>query len=292
MRKLLFMLGLALTLPSVGAQEQDSLAANTPFYEAIDKWVAFPGNPADSAYIYGFIYLDPHAGFTFHIESIFNVKNGQWVAQPKSETSSVKHRINAETRPVIVLTPGQIRRLGLPAQPKWWSTYQIYENGSVAQLKNTGYHLNAIGLSEQAIEPLEKAYATDPNFDRVAFELGFAYNATRQYDKAVEVLLQAIDTDPDYAAYLYKELGFAYKQLDRLDEADAVYRKGMDKTDDVNIKAEMAVNMAQAYFLVRDKKKFKKWAELTRQYSTKSPTYAQYIDLFEQEWDKTDEEKE
>lgn len=288
MRNLLFLLGLALITPSIGAQEKDTLVANTPFYEAINKWVAFPGNPADSAYIYGFIYLDGQAGFTFYIESIFNVRNGQWVAQPKNETSSVRHRVNAETRPVIVLTPEQIKRLNLPERPKWWSMYQLHEPGSVAQLTNTGYHLNAVGLSQPALEPLEKAYGMDPNFDQLAFELGFAYNATGRYDKAAEVLLRAIEHHPEQAS-LYKELGFAYKQMNRLDEAEAVYRKGVGKTEDDNIKAEMAVNMAQAYFLVRDKKKFKKWAELTRQYSTKSASYAQYIDLFEQEWDKTEE---
>ena len=49
-------------------------------------------------------------------------------------------------------------------------------------------------------------------------------------------------------------------------------------------KSEMAVNMAQAYFELRNKEKFDEWAKLTRKYSEKGARYVQFIDYMEENW--------
>lgn len=47
----------------------------------------------------------------------------------------------------------------------------------------------------------------------------------------------------------------------------------------------MAINMAQTYFHLKNRKKFDEWAKLTKKYSKKNSQYSKYIDMFEKEWD-------
>ena len=71
-----------------------------------------------------------------------------------------------------------------------------------------------------------------------------------------------------------------------IDEAEKVYRKGIKISDDDFQKSEMAVNMAQSYFELRNKEKFDEWAKLTRKYAEKDSRYTKFIDHFEQNWNK------
>ena len=62
--------------------------------------------------------------------------------------------------------------------------------------------------------------------------------------------------------------------------------KGIKISDNDFEKSEMAVNMAQSYFELRNRKKFNEWANLTRKYGEKGSQYVQYIEHFEQKWDE------
>ena len=169
----------------------------------------------------------------------------------------------------------------LPKVPEWLA---VYKEGSdkVGYLKNIGYHYNAVGASNLALEPLEKAYEIEPHFDGLEFELAFAYNALGQFDKAIPIMESAIENDKQNFRF-YRELGFSYKNLKQIGKAEIIYRKGMKLTKDKSQKGEMAVNMAQSYFQVKDKEKFKEWAKLTRKYSEKNSRFAQFIDAWEEE---------
>ena len=57
-----------------GQSKKAQLSFDTKFYEAVDKWIAFPKMEADTAYTFGFIYLDEQAGFTFDYSSKFVVE--------------------------------------------------------------------------------------------------------------------------------------------------------------------------------------------------------------------------
>ena len=48
----------------------------------------------------------------------------------------------------------------------------------------------------------------------------------------------------------------------------------------------MAVNMTQSYFELRNKEKFDEWAKLTRKYAKKGSKHTQFIDHYEENWDK------
>jgi tetratricopeptide (TPR) repeat protein len=196
----------------------------------------------------------------------------------------MKYRLDPNTSLVSVLNKEQISALKLPEQPEWLS---IYKEGSneVDYLKNEGYHFNHNGASDLALKPLLKAYEIIPHYEGLEFELSFAYNHLGQYEKAIPILEKAIENNPKNF-YFYRELGFSYANLNETAEAEKTYRKGIKMSDNDFEKSEMAVNMAKAYFKLKDKEKFDEWAKLTRKYAEKNSRYAQFIDHFEQNWNE------
>lgn len=261
------------------------LKFDTKYFNAVDKWVAFPKKDTDSTYAYGFIYLDNQAGFTFNYETIFQIKEQKLLNIKRDSTIGfMKYRLEPNTSLVSVLTDYQISALNLPKQPEWLSTYKR-NSEEVDYLKNEGYHYNHVGACEQALKPLLKAYEIEPHLKGLEFELAYAYNHLRQYENAIPIIERAIENDPKNF-YFYRELGFSYANLNKIKDAERIYRKGIKMSDNDFEKSEMAVNMAQAYFKLKNKKKFDEWAELTRKYSKANSQYVKYIEHFEQNWNQ------
>jgi tetratricopeptide (TPR) repeat protein len=260
------------------------LKFETNYYEAVDKWVAFPKKDNDTTYTFGFIYLDDQAGFTFDYFSKFIIVNSRLKSLPRGFNESLKSRLAPNTALVAVLTERQMTDLALPNQPQWLSSYKK-DSDKVPYLKNIGFHYNHVGASYLALEPLNKAYAIDPHFEGLEFELAYAYNALKRYDQAIKVLESAIENNPN-SFYFYRELGYALRYINQLDQAEKIYKQGIKISKDEFEKSEMAVNMAQAYFLIRDRKKFDEWAKVTRMYAKKGSRYAQFVDSFEQMWNE------
>lgn len=260
------------------------LKFKTSYFDAVDKWVAFDKKEEDSSYVVGFIYIDQQAGFTFDFESRFMITDKGLKKLPRDFDNSLKSRLSQNTADVAVLTEEQVQQLQLPKQPEWLKHYKTNET-EPSYLVQIGYHFNHVGASKNAIEPLTKAYQKDFHFKGVEFELSYAYNATKQYEKAIEVLTKAIQHDPNNF-WFYRELGFSYKNLNRISDAEIIYQKGISISNDNAQKAEMAVNMAQSYFKLKDKQKFDEWARIVRQYSEKGSQFEQYLQTWEKSWDK------
>ncbi|WP_299887158.1 tetratricopeptide repeat protein [uncultured Lacinutrix sp.] len=261
------------------------LKFDTKYFNAVDKWVVFPKKDTDSTYTYGFIYLDNQAGFTFNYKTQFQIDEQNLKNITKdSILGFMKYRLEPNTSLVSVLTENQISTLNLPKEPEWLS---IYKAGSdeVDYLKNEGYHFNHVGASDLALKPLLKAYAIEPHFDGLEFELSFAYNHLGQYENAIPILEKAIENNPKNF-YFYRELGYSYANLNKIQEAEKTYHKGIKMSDNDFEKSEMAVNMAQAYFKLKNKEKFHEWAKLTKKYAKENSRYVQYIEYFEQNWNK------
>ncbi|MCH2192598.1 tetratricopeptide repeat protein [Kordia sp.] len=254
------------------------------YFEAVDKWVLYASEEGDAKLGLGFIYIDEEAGFTLNHEREISItpsglKNGNGL-----KNTNIKMRLTPNSAKVSILTTEQIKELGLPEQPEW---LKIYKRNSekVSYLKSIGYYYNHVGASKFALVPLLKAYEKEPHFNGLEFELSYAYNAIGQFKKAITVLEKAIHNNPNNY-YFFRELGFAYKNLDRVEDAEKVYKKGISISDNDFEKSEMAVNMAQTYFQLRNSAKFDEWAKLTRKYAEKGSRYAQFIDYFESKWDK------
>ncbi|WP_452221522.1 tetratricopeptide repeat protein [Lacinutrix salivirga] len=278
---ILFFIGFQTT---VFAQENSTkIKFDTKYYDAVDKWIAFPKQTKDSIYAYGFIYIDEVAGLTFQLEDFFKLKNDILVGLDtiNKGSSIIKNRLSAKTSNVYILTEKHRKDLKLPKEPDWLGIYKKADD-DVEYLKQLGYHYNHIGASHNALKPLLKAYALEPHYEGLEFELGFAYNALQQFEKAIPVLEKAIKNS-EKNHLLYKELGYAYTFLKDAKNAEKVYTKGIKISENEAIKCEMAVNMSQLFFNLKNKKKFKKWAAITRKYGSKTPQYLKYIDYFEKE---------
>ena len=63
MKYVLSVLLLTITIGFSQSNPQE-LSFDTKYYNAVDKWIAFPKKATDTSYIFGFIYLDDTAGFT------------------------------------------------------------------------------------------------------------------------------------------------------------------------------------------------------------------------------------
>lgn len=275
-----FFLLLTMLLP--GLSYAQDLKFTTPYYDAVDKWIAFDKKPEDSSYVVGFIYIDEEAGFTFDYEARFMVTSKGLKKLSRAFDHSLKSRLSPNTADVTVLTDEQVAQLGLPKQPEWLQAYKKNEK-EVSYLVRIGYHYNHAGAGANAIKPLLAAYERDPKFAGLEFELAYAYNATKQYDKAIEILTKAIQRD-SANFWFYRELGFAYRHSNRIAEAEKTYNTGISLSKDDAQKGEMAVNMAQYYFQVKDKPKFKEWARLVRKYS-KGSKFDDYVEYWRKNWD-------
>jgi len=74
--------------------------------------------------------------------------------------------------------------------------------------------------------------------------------------------------------------------LDKIDKAENTYLKGIKMSKSDFEKSEMCVNMAQAYFKIKNEKKFNEWSEKTLKYAKKGSQYVKYIEYFKSEWNK------
>lgn len=278
---------LLLTCNALFAQKNNTpldLKFETKFYDAKDQWVVIPKKEADSTYLFGFVYLDDMAGFTFNVESTFHIdKSGKFISQQADKTNFIKHRLEKNTVEMAVLSVKRQRELGLPKEPDWLKIYNKYDS-EVEQLTRLGFHLNAIDACEKALIPLLKADKINSNYKGLAFEIAYAYNHLGQFDKAIPVLEKVIKNTDD--EMIYKELGYAYINSKKNNEADTIYKKGIKISQSDAIKSEMAINMTNAYFIERNRVKFDEWANITRQNSKQNSTFLKYLDHFEKNWDK------
>ena len=148
-----------------------------------------------------------------------------------------------------------------------------------------GYHLNHIGASKNAIEPLLKAYKMNPHESGLEFELSYAYNATGQFQKAVDILEKALKNNPEDYMF-YRELGYSYINLKKPLEAEKIYKKGISISNADSQKAEMAYNMEGVYYQAKDKTKFEEWAKETKKFAKPESQFAKNIVLMETELQK------
>lgn len=268
------------------AQTASPFAFDTKYYDAVNKWVTFPENEKDSTYMLCYIYIDQQAGFTVRLEENFKIENDtlKVIPNPSKQTTLIIKRLNKNTSNVAVLNTKQKKDLNLPEEPQWLSVYKGSDT-DVDYLKQIGYHYNHIGVSKNAIEPLLKAYKEEPAYKGLVFELGFAYNATQQFDKAIPVLEKGLKSAPK-DQLIFKELGYALINSEQFDKAEKVYLKGISIAETEAIKAEMAVNMSQVFFIQKNKTKFNKWAKITRKHAKDAPQFTKYIDYFEAELNK------
>ena len=130
-----------------------------------DRWVALYHKPEDDDYSYGFVYIDPQAGFTLHFFGRFTVDmDGNYHVAPNPlppDKFSLKIRLD-QNGIAALLPPRGIAQLGLPEKPDWLHYYEDKAD-PVTHKVNWGSFYNGIGDSRRALDYLEPDYKERPD---------------------------------------------------------------------------------------------------------------------------------
>jgi tetratricopeptide (TPR) repeat protein len=250
-----------------------------------NHWVALPPTPGEGSYGYGYVYLDPEAGFTLRW-------GGRFTLEAHEHYRKVSERFAGQERLIIrlggqgvaaplpnvaPLSDAARTQLGLPEKPGWMIFYEDTSDAVTRQV-NRGRAYNAIGDPERALTYLEPAYQKKAQAKGLAFELTYAYNALQRFDQAITVLTSAVQRDPR-DAYVCSELGFSYLHARKSQEAIAQYLHCLAISHDANVvrKSEMAFNLAQAYAHVGDKEQCQQWRAKAQEWAPQGSPLSGYF---------------
>jgi len=229
----------------------------------------------DSLHSFGFIYIDPEAGLTFDLAGTFHIdQDGKFIPK-KNDSISIKHRLEPNETLVALIPETKFGELQIPAVPVWLQYYKT-DTTAIVTFYRRGYLYNAWNEYEMALTYLEKGEKKDPAFKGLSFELGYAYNALGKFEKAIAVLESAVKRNPA-DCYLYKELSYAQIHMGQLDKAAATCAKGISLCEDKDMKAEIALNLAQQFYKQKDQQQFKHWADETKKWAADGDKYTTII---------------
>jgi tetratricopeptide (TPR) repeat protein len=239
-----------------------TLKFNQRFTNCEKKWVVISKNDTASHYIFGFIYVDEMAGFTFDLKGEFSVdRYGKYIVDTSMlKGSSMKYRISPNWRNVALVSPKHFNELQIQPQPSWVKYYYSgISDTSVFYNYRMGFVHNAAEDCAVALTYLKKAYKVNPHYKGLEFEMAYAYNDLKHPDSAEMILESALKYDPGNVMF-YRELGYANLEKGNNDKAIAYYKKGIELCGDKQLesKSEMAVNMAKAYKNERNDDEYKK----------------------------------
>jgi len=269
---------LLLALISCQISAQNSLKFDKRNVQCEDKWVAFQMEK-DSTYLFGFIYIDPSAGLTFHNEGSFKIDSkGVFIPTKVEKDTRIIARLEPSRIGLALIPEAKFKELEIVKVPEWLKNYKQDEN-SVAHLYHWGFLYNAWDECEKALTYLEKAQKIDPNFNGLNVELAYSYNALGQYQKAVDLLSDSIKDHPE-DCYFRKELIYAHANLLQLAKAEEIFEEGLKVCTDNEMKCEMALNIAYQYFLKKDKSNFLIWSKKSKQLA---PKYIKNLNAMEAE---------
>lgn len=251
-----------------------------------NKWVVFPMSK-DSTYVLGFIYIDEQAGLTLNYESKFKInKDGSFlkIDDESKKNSSIKYRLEPNKMLLALIPDTKLKELNFPAEPDWLKIYK-HDEDSIERLYRWGYLYNEYGEYDLALEFLEKGFLINPEFKGLLTELAFSYNALNKFDKAEKVLLLAVKNNPK-DCYTLKELAYTYKNIKNFDKSIETYKKMTQICDNKVFIQESAYNLAYEFYVLKDKKNFKKWNVEARKWSDKANRYTNALDAMEKEFNQ------
>ena len=247
-----------------------------------DRWVALYHKPEDADYTYGFVYIDPQAGFTLHYFGRFTIDadaNYHAASNPlPPDKYSLKIRLDQNG--IAALLPARaLAQLRLPQKPDWLKYYKD-EADPVTHKVTWGFFYNGIGDSRRAIDYLESAYKEKPDAPRVVFELAYAYNALGRPEDAIRVSKDEFRKKPK-DELLCREMAFAYLRLKSYKEATEQYQSCIALCDDSEAgraeKSELAMNSSSAYEHLGDMQNRDAWLDKARAWAPKGSSVYKYF---------------
>jgi len=270
------------SLATESRPQSAALSYNLHMSDCENRWVALYHKPDDSSYTYGFVYIDPQAGFTLHIAGSFTIDSeGKYHPAPNplaSDQYVVKIRLEGNGV-AAVLPPEALAQLGLPEKPDWLKFYEDKAD-PVTHKVDWGSFYNGIGDSRRAIDFLESAYKERPDAPKLVFELAYAYNALGRPDYAIRVSKAEFAKNPK-DELLCREMAFAYVGLKSYNEAVEQYQTCIalcgDSESEMSEKSELAMNLSSAYAALGDTANRDAWLERAKRWAPKgSPVYRHF----------------
>ena len=261
------------------AQKSAGLNYEAHMSDCENRWVALYHRPEDSDYTYGFVYIDPQAGFTLHYVGRFTIDNdGNYHVAPNPlppEKLSLKIRLDQNG--IAALLPARgLKQLQLSDKPDWLKFYEDHSD-PITHKVSWGSFYNGIGDSRRAVDFLEAAYREKSDAPKVVFELAYAYNALQRPEDAILVSEDEFRKNPK-DELLCREIAFAYLHVKRYKEAAEQYQSCISLCDDSESgraeKTELAMNLSAAFERLGDTQKRDAWLEKAKTWAPKgSPVY-------------------
>ncbi len=244
-----------------------------------NQWVALYHRPENADYTYGFVYIDPQAGFTLHFGGRFTIDaDGKYhLAANPIPPDKMSLKIRLEQNGIAALLPVRaVTELQLPQKPDWMKYYDDTADPATHKV-NWGFFYNGIGDSQRALGFLEPAYKERPDAPRVVFELTYAYNATGRSEDAIRVAKSEFAKNPK-DELLCREIAFAFLKLKNYKEAIGQHQACIalcgDSESQMAEKSELAMNLSSAYGALGDTSNRDAWLEKAKSWAPKgSPAY-------------------
>lgn len=277
--KISYLLLAVFILHRASGAEVSPLLFDSTAVENENHWVAFPPKSPAEPYLFGFLYIDAQAGFTFHLGGNFRVESsGSLKLEPNQFERQSVFKVRMQSNPRVArLSPAQLRELDLPEQPGWLASYADKSTPEIHNL-NWGRAYNHIGACQKALEFLEPAYRMIPDDERVLFELSFAYNALGRASDALPVLAKAIERRPN-VFFLRREYAYALLVSAKWTEAVTQYRECLKlcPATDQNEKAEVAMNLGQALARTGAQSEADEWLAKARAWAPEGSAVSNYF---------------
>lgn len=254
---------------------QSNLQFEKLFIESEDRWVAFKPDK-DSAYPFGFIYIDEIAGLTLQVEGNFTINKSGKYEPTKNEKASFKVRLQPNNVLVAFIPENKFQELNIQALPDWLKNYKSDTN-AVSRLYRWGFLYNAYGSCAKALTYLERAQKIDPNYENLAVELAYSYNCLEEYQKAEDVLLPEIKKEV-LDAYVNKEYIFTLTKNNKIEKAMQQFNKAVTTLTDNQYDAENCYNILQYFYFQNDKVNFNKWFDELKKHPNKNSQLSMYAD--------------
>ncbi|SEA22700.1 Tetratricopeptide repeat-containing protein [Arachidicoccus rhizosphaerae] len=239
--------------------QQSSLQFNCPIISALDHWVAFPMQK-DSAYPFGYIYLDIQAGVTLEYAGSFKItKSGDFALVPGSlpKDAGVKIRMEPGPRLLAFIPGGQFGALKIQKVPSWRKNYD-YDSSKPEVLYQLGFTYNAWQQYNKALNYLQRAQQLNPDIQGLNTELAFAYNALYLFDSAELILSKEMKLHPK-DDYTTKEYIYTASHNKHIKQAIDAFENMLKIKPGYSYAAESTINIMGFYYLQKDKANFENW---------------------------------
>lgn len=246
----------------LGQNKQPDTLIHTDYFNAVHHWVVLPQNLPSVSYWLGYVYADPHQGFTFVFEDELTLNaRGIWKRCHRENAHILRLILDAKSPKLWLLDTKTLQKLKLKAPPLWLEVMHYEAETWIESARKFMAH----GQYAEAVYGFEQAFRQNAQIPNLNFELALALNSIERYPQCIRHVLGCIAQKPDDYR-LYREMGYALVQMHQPQEAEKVYEQGLQVCQQNEQRREMALDMAQTFYRLRDQERFEKWAKILRQF--------------------------